>query len=423
MSYVGIAGDPNTSKLAAVAAATQTHGIVGIAGANCNGIISSAERATSQVGIAGNLSPAYRAGLHILAGGGDGATSLGDRAQRDAWKAGCWLVDFTYITSPYHANGKGYRLADGLRWREGRDRIFDRQHRALPLWLDSCFRRIFSDDVPKWAQSFDRYCEAVALTDPDHFAAWDTLDKAESLAYLEELRRRFPHDDRLVPIWSVRWNWTEKPPYRLADLPGWASTSLAQLVPPLDDIRMLKPSTLEAYARLAVANAVVVARDPQFQAMCSASKLVMLGGMVRGPVHRMVRGLYTAALCALYPDNDFWLLGCASAPIVNCLSWLGLLDRVSVDGTWWVLESLNHVVAFYKQGLIRTVNLGGTDSESFYTTGERMAGLLRSLLAAYTPGLMTWPKRPEVPIDFRDLAQLTELRGAYQAAQLELGLV
>jgi len=37
-------------------------------------------------------------------------------------------------------------------------------------------------------------------------------------------------------------------------------------------------------------------------------------------------------------------------------------------------------------------------------------------------GLVAWPTAPALPIDFRDLAQLQELKREYQGAQLELGL-
>jgi hypothetical protein len=404
MSHLGIAGEPSRPKLAAV----------GIAGVNTSRVLDSAHGAAA-VGIAGNL-PAgrYTTGLPLLGAGSGGDQSLGDRAQREAHRAGVWFLDYTYIvcTAP---RGR-------LVWRQGREAVFGRAARTLPLYLDSTGFRRMMGTAPRWASSIARYVEAIDLTDPDAFMSFDNpLDQAESLAGQAHLERIYGDDPRLWPVWSVRWNWSSNPSYRLHDLPGWGKGVLHHLVPRAVEQTLPGAGVLEQWARLAIANAVATARDPAFQAMAGRYQQIAIGGMVKGPCPRVVRHLYFLALAALYPDHRWWGLGQANYATANGLARVGLLDRVSCDGSWWLADALCHKIAYVHNGLIVTVNLGGAGRETFLTTGERMASLLRSLLSLWA-GLITWPDAPTLPFDFRDLAQLTELQQVYQAAQLEFNL-
>lgn len=406
MSYLGIAGEPNSSKLAAV----------GIAGVNTSSITASALRASSAVGIAGNHPPDRRKALHLLGGGDNDDQSLGDRAQRQAWKAGVWFLDYTYIVSP-HVDRSGT-----MGWRAGREYVFGRAYRTLPLFLDSTGFRRMTGTAPRWAQSPDRYVEAIDLVDPDAYMSWDfPNDRAASLAGQQALEAIYGDDARMWPVWSVRWSWSDDPPYRLHDLPGWGSTALRHLIPITPNQTTPGSDVLERWARLAVANAVLTARDPDFQRLASRAQKIAIGGMVKGPCPRIVRHLYMLALDALVPGRQWWLLGQANYATANGIAMVGLLDRVSCDGSWYIADALCHKVAFVDRGLINTVSLGGEGRESFLTTGERMASLLRSLLALWS-GMITWPTAPALPINFKDLGQIGELKRSYQAAQLELEL-
>jgi len=395
VSTLGIAGDPSAQKLAAARAAGLS--TVGVAGANTAQIIGSARAAT---------------GSHAdLAHSG-----VGDRAQLHGWRRASWLADYTYLVTPYQDG----RATPAMHWRSGYAETFARDRRTIPVLLDSTgFRRCLTGTAPVWAGDFERYVQAIDLIDPDGYAAWDDpRDRATSLRDLDRLRSIYPGDDRLWPVWSVRWSWDVRPPYRLADLPRWGSRALSSLVPRTKTHRL--PDSLEDHARLAVLNAVVVARDPDFQRMAARHGKVMIGGLVKGPINCFVRHLFIKALRTLVPAH-YWLLGQASAYVANGLAYTGELDHVSVDGSWWVQDALCHKVAYLDQGLINVVDLGARDGsrESFFTTRERMAALLRSLLSLWA-GLVTWPAAPALPVDFADLAQLRELQGSYRGAQLEL---
>lgn len=99
-----------------------------------------------------------------------------------------------------------------------------------------------------------------------------------------------------------------------------------------------------------------------------------------------------------------WLLGQASFAVVNGLGYLGLLDQVWVDGTWYLKDSMCDKLAVLNEGLITMLPIGrGIDShtgapfaQAFLTCGEMMAANLRSLLAAYQ-GLWQWPDIPMLP--------------------------
>ena len=105
--------------------------------------------------------------------------------------------------------------------------------------------------------------------------------------------------------------------------------------------------------------------------------------------------------------------------VVNGLGQLGLLDRVSSDGAWWIHHARTEQFAVVQDGLLKSVRLTHTGASSFFTLLELMAANLRSLLSAYA-GLWTFPAPAEVPTDMRDPDVCLELRRRLGPAQLEL---
>jgi hypothetical protein len=131
-----------------------------------------------------------------------------------------------------------------------------------------------------------------------------------------------------------------------------------------------------------------------------------------------------ATLCHLFPDAQFWLLGQASYPVLNGLGLLGLLDRVTLDGTAYLQDASNERIAYVDQGLITIQSLAQSKAhkaqkqprrEFFFTLEELMAGALRSMIAAYA-GLIDWPALP-LPIDLGDFEKLGQLKVAYDASR------
>lgn len=416
-AYIGIAGEPNSTKLHAAGQAM--HGIVGRVG---SAPPSAARQALVGVAAANTGQLVDAAGRAL--GGQRGVWSgVADRTQVSGSRAACWLLDYSYLCTPYAPTGNGHAATQQMHWRAGREAVFGRAARAIPLIFDSGSYRIYlTGTAPAWMARMERYIQAILLADPDGYMSQDDPRSLEAtLANYAALEAALPGDPRHIPVWSCRWLWTETPGLALNELPGWAGVSLASLVPHNGTQRRFRDSTLERAARLAVANAVLVARHPTFCAWAARHPLIAIGGLVGGPVGRLVRHLYAAVLCALHPSLRLWLLGQASYAVVNGLGTLGLLDRVSSDGSWWIKDGLCHKVAYLRDGLITTVDLGGPGRESFLTTPERMASLLRSLFAAYA-GEVAWPTQPELPIDWRDLAQVRAFQTEVQAAQLALAL-
>lgn len=263
--------------------------------------------------------------------------------------------------------------------------------------------RALSGTAPRSAHDFDRYVDAIRLIDPDGYASWDyPQDRPRSMQALHDLTVLFPEDvdnnGRLWPVFSTRWTWDDRVEHRLADFADRTRAGLGSLIPLNSTQRPVTMDTRNTWARAAIMNALLVASDPDFRWMAERFGRVMLGGMVHGPCPRLARHLYAATLCRIFPDTQFWLLGQANYATVNGLGMLGLLDRVSVDGTWWLLDSASERFATVENGLITMHKVGNGERpdddqyarQSFFTIIEMSASNLRSLFAAYQ-GLWSWP--------------------------------
>lgn len=401
---------------------TANYTAVGVAGLDRNGFAELANAA------------AFRQRDGVLSSVTESSQRLGDRAAHEAWNRGVWFADYTYITSPYSLNGSGYTKGQ-MTWRNGREQVFGADCRSLPLFIDSCgYRREITATAPEWAQEFQTYVAAIELVQPQGYAAWDyPADRHRSMAALQELMRLYPHDvdnGRLWPVFSIRWVWDDHAHLNFAKLPGWAGRDLASMVPLTRTQKPFKHKTREQWVRQAIANALVMASDPDFRWMVERFGRVMLGGMVRCECPRMVRHIFTAVLCELFPECQFWLLGQANFAVVNGLGMLGLLGRVWTDGTWWLKDATCDRFAYVEDGLItmhsfETKRKPGEDRKqrrhTFFTLVEMMAANLRSLLAAYE-GLWSWPPPEPLPLDLLDIDQVKELKRRYVQAQMELGL-
>jgi hypothetical protein len=158
---------------------------------------------------------------------------------------------------------------------------------------------------------------------------------------------------------------------------------------------------------------------PVLRTYVDRAPIVAIGGLVRGPCPREFRHLYLAELVRAFPDTHFWALGQASAMVINGLGQLGLLDRVSTDGSWWIHHARTEQFAVVQDGLLKSLRLTYTGASSFFTLPELMVANLRSLLSAYT-GLWTFPAPADVPTDLRDPDVRLELRRRLAPAQMDL---
>lgn len=355
---------------------------------------------------------------------------LGDRAAREAWGKGVWFSDFTYACTPFHqTDNGGYVPGDGIRWRDGRSDIFCRENRTIPFLIDSAgYRRELTGTAPQWARDEAIYPSVIELLDPDGYAAWDyPQDRGRTLTALHDLMRIFPDDvtnGRMWPVFSIRWVLEEKAHLGFTKLPGWSSRPLANLIPQNRTQRQFKDDTREGWARQAIANALVMAADPDFRWMCDTFGKVMIGGMVKCSVNRAARHLIAAVLATLFPGVQFWMLGQANFAVINGLGMMELLERIWTDGSWWIQDATAERFAVVENSLITMMELSvgrKFERQSFFTTVEMMAANLRSLLAAYQ-GLWSWPPPEPLPLDLLDIDQAREMKVRLKVAQMELGL-
>jgi hypothetical protein len=393
----GIAGLDHRGKIAAC----------GVAGVNTAPILDATHHASfgvagvkdastlrgAQHGIAGNLSSTVRPHLPAMLQPPTYTkrNRLGDQAAQIGWQHGVYFADFSYVVCT-DDRGKGKIL----RWRKGRDQVFSRDARRLPLFLDSTAYRRWTGTCPRWV-SFDVYLQAINLIDPDGFAAYDVIgDQAQSVKYFDTMVAMGYGPGRgCFPIYHVR--------------PAWRDDATVTGLP---------WRNIPAAARCAVANARIAARDPVMKYYARKSRLIGLGGMVRGPIPRDFRHYYIAELCRLLPDHQWWGLGQANFKVVNGLGAMGLLNRVWTDGTWWILDAACERFAVIMDGQIKMHSLEGV-ARSFFTITECMAANLRSLLSAYA-GLWEWPPPDPLPLDQHDEAESQELFSRFHQAKLEL---
>jgi hypothetical protein len=189
-----------------------------------------------------------------------------------------------------------------MRYRPGFAALCSPESRRLPVFLDSAAYREFTGNAPSWS-SYARYCETIDLVRPDGAMAKDTVgdQRASRRGYERMCADGF--GAVTIPVWQV--------------LPAWT-----------DGL------SVEANARLA-------ARDPALRFYCDRAPLVAIGGLNQSPVPRAERHLYLGVLCRSFPDTRFWGLGQANPVVVNGLGCAGLLDRVWVDGSWWLVRHVS----------------------------------------------------------------------------------
>jgi hypothetical protein len=274
------------------------------------------------------------------------AATLGDKVQRRAWERAVYLSDWTYLvcTTP----------EGGLRWRNGFREMFGPEIRHLPVFLDSGSYRIFTGAAEKWA-SLPLYLQAIDLIKPEGYMLFDEIGNQEASLKNYELMVSMGYGTGLIPVWQMRQTYDRGQSVR--------------------------------------ANARAAARDPILRYYAERHQLLAIGGMVQGPCRREERHLYLAELCQQLPDHRFWALGQASNVVVNGLGQLGLLDRVSVDGSWWIHNARTESIALMRGGLIEAIRLEQSGARSFFTFSEMMACNLRSLLGAYS-GAWEFPAPP-----------------------------
>ncbi|MDQ6672171.1 MAG: hypothetical protein M3069_15745 [Chloroflexota bacterium] len=342
---------------------------VGIAGVNTHPLHA------ATLGIAGNWGSTLRPHLQHITSRSPLALSsrLGDQAARVCWSHACYLLDYTYVTCPD-------RSTQSLRYRSGFARMCAPETRTLPVYLDSAAYREAAGTAPRWS-NYDRYCAAIDLIRPDGAMAMDVLDNQDASRGGYDRLCRDGYADVVIPVWQAR--------------PAWDPTCNA------------------------ADNARLATHDPTLRFYVDRASVVAVGGLVHGPCPRAMRHLYLAELVRAFPDTHFWALGQASAMVVNGLGQLGILDRVSCDGSWWIHHARTEQFAVVQDGLLKSLRLTHTGASSFFTLPELMAANLRSLLSAYA-GLWVFPAPADVPTDLRDPEVRLELRRRLAAVQLDL---
>ena len=347
---------------------------VGIAGVNTRPLMRAAD---PLVGIAGNwgstLRPHVQRALAPEPGAAISRQRLGDQAALHAWRRACYFLDYTYLTCVDRGAGR-------LRYRSGFAGLCAPETRRLPLVLDSAAYREFTGGAPGWS-GYERYCEALDLVRPDGAMAKDVVGDQEASRRGYERLCADGYGRWAIPVWQI--------------MPSW----LAGL-------------SVEA-------NACLAARDLVLRFYADRAPLVAIGGLNQSPCHRGERHRYLEVLCRAFPDTQFWGLGQANPVVVNGLGCAGLLDRVWVDGSWWIHDARAEVLAVLEDGLLKSIRLTRTGARSFFPLLDLMSCNLRALLSAYA-GLWTFPGPARVPTELEDLDARLELRRRLATSQLDL---
>jgi hypothetical protein len=345
---------------------------VGIAGVNTRPLMRAAD---PMVGIAGNWGSTLRPHLErtLEPGASISKARLGDQAALHASERACLFLDYTYLACPGRVTGR-------MRYRPGFAALCSPATRRLPIFLDSAAYREFTGGAPSWS-SYARYCETIDLVRPDGAMAKDTVGDQEASRRGYEQMCRDGYRDITIPVWQA--------------MPSWVNGLSVE------------------------ANAALAADDPVLRFYSDHAPLVAIGGLNQSPCRRPERHRYLQVLCRAFPDTQFWGLGQANPIVVNGLGRAGLLDRVWVDGSWWIHDARAEVLAVLEDGLIKTIRLTRTGARSFFPLLDLMSCNLRSLLSAYV-GLWTFPGPERVPTDMEDLDARLELRRRLESAQLDL---
>src|SRR5438046_7232210 len=89
-------------------------------------------------------------------------------------------LDYTYVACRDRTTGR-------MRYRPGFREMCAPETRRLPLYLDSAAYRKFTGCAPGWS-SYDTYCEAIELVQPDGVMAKDAVgDQRASRAGYERM--------------------------------------------------------------------------------------------------------------------------------------------------------------------------------------------------------------------------------------------
>lgn len=312
---------------------------------------------------------------------------IGDVAAARTWERALWFPDFTYLVC---TNREG-----GVQWRNEREAMFGVEARArfsanagapVRLYLDSSAYRRFTGEAPPWA-TYQNYLKAIDLVKPEAFMSYDLFGDSQASLRGYERMVADGYGDGCIPVWPITASWDDR-----------ASDTL---------VRSMAGAT-EA-VRCAIANARLAVEDPLFRYMAARSRLVALGAMVKGPCPREVRHIYFAELCRLMPDHHFWGMGQASHVVINGLKQYGLLDRVWLDGSWWILHAMTDQIAVIQDGLIKSIDIRHSNTYTTFTGAELMACNLRSATAAYLD-LYSSPGPPQVPTEVHDMDAMMDLK-------------
>ncbi|MBU1879270.1 MAG: hypothetical protein KJ734_10005 [Chloroflexi bacterium] len=396
---LGIAGLDQNLRLNVVQDLVKTTGYAqfGIAGVNCHSLADTVSELVPDVaqcgsagelphrlrtdpalfGIAGNLTPQTRQAIQHEA----------QQAQRHAARA-CLFPDHLFVVTK----------SGDLRFRAGRQRAYAADHRYLPVVLDSAAYRAWStsEKLKQGKKPADPVIEGRHRTPDRYMAAIDLIDPGPV--------------GNIAPLGAMAYDYLDDPDGRRTLDMYQAFVAAGYPVIPIFPVRSAGYNP----ALTPEQNARRHAQHPHLRYYTAQSRLVALGGLVRGPIPRNLRGRYIHELCRLFPAHYWWGLGQANYMVINYLNEHGLLDRVFSDGTWWISDAVCHRIPVVERGRLRMIKLG-RECQSFFTTTERMLANLRSLLAAYA-GELELPREPTPkPRDGQDPAAIEQLALGFQA--------